>query len=345
MSLKLLIILPLWLLTVPSFAESISLPLNSIKKPAMDLVGPTGEAIDVGQAAAIANQGKDLSVLNPAPNKMWQDRIYNGVEEPPGAYPTAQRGVQFLSEEAALPFTYMSRVRSNENPDLFYRLSLSRLSHTTLMRAALLRKLGYYVPSPKYYKNLRLFFNNEAEKLSFLKNAQETMISDFESRGWITEDNKQNHSVVFSDAVLEPALAEYFDIQWGYAPDPNNPQQLPAVQRYSRNRAYRALILPFSLVDVPESINRYSPKLGAVITGHVVLNHPSAASFSAATYEDVRWLVRRLAEFKQHDFAEIVDAGAFPEELRELVLAKLVHRAHNAIELFNLKNPGWTLGL
>ncbi len=343
MYLKLLIALPLWLLSAPTFAESISLPLNSVKKPAMDLVGPAGEAIDVGQAAAMANLGNDLSLLNPAPNKMWQDRNYPGIEDSRGAYPAAQQGVQFLSEEAALPFTYMSRVRSIENPDLYYRLSLSRLSHTTLMRAALLRKLGYYVPSPKYYKNLRLYFSSEAEKEAFLKNAQETMISDFESRGWVTEDNKQNHSVVFSDAVLEPALAEYFDIQWGYAPDPNNPNQLPAVQRYSRNRAYRALILPFTLVDVPESINRFSPKLGSVITGHVVLNHPSAASFSAATYEDVRWLVRRLAEFRQQDFAEIVEAGAFPDELKELVLAKLVHRAHNALELFNLKNPGWTL--
>ncbi len=146
---------------------------------------------------------------------MWQNRIYPAVESVPGTYPEAARGVQFLSEEAALPFTYMSRVQSLENPGLFYRFSLSRYSHTTLMRAALLRKLGYYVPSPKYYRNLRVFFANEEEKKTFLKNAQESMISDFQSRGWVTEDNTKNHSVVFSDAMLEPALAEYFDIQWG----------------------------------------------------------------------------------------------------------------------------------
>ncbi|UOF02647.1 hypothetical protein [Bdellovibrio reynosensis] len=318
--------------------------MNSIKKPASDLINTSGQAVDVGQAAALAQQGKDLSVLNPLENKMWQNRIYPAIEEAPGTYPTGTKGVQFLSEEAALPFTYMSRVQSLENPNLFYRLSLSRLTHTVLMRAALLRKLGYYLPSPKYYKNLRLYFRNEEEKKTFLSNAQESMISDFESRGWVVEDNKENHSVVFSDAVLEPAMAEYFDIHWGYAPDPNNPKQLPAVQRYSRYRAYRALILPFSLVEVPESINRFSAKFGSILSGHVVINHPSAESFSAASYEDVRWLVRRLSEFRYNDFADIVRAGAFPPELEGLILAKLLHRAHNALELFSLKNTaGWPL--
>lgn len=345
MSLRIVIVcaLCLMMLSIAS-AESVSLPLKSVKKPSADLLNRSGSPLDVGQAAALANQGTDLSTFNPIENKMWQNRIYDAVENVPGAYPVAARGVQFLSEEAALPFTYMSRVQSIESPGLFYRLSLSRYSHTTLMRAALLRKLGYYVPSPKYYRNLRVQFANEEEKEAFLKNAQESMISDFESRGWVTENNKTNHSVVFSDAVLEPAVAEYFDIQWGYAPDPNNPDQLPTVQRFSRYRAYRALILPFSLVDVPESINRFSPKLGSVLSGHVVLTHPSAESFSACTYEDARWLVRRLAQLRYQDFQDIVKAGAFPVELEELVLAKLIHRAHNALELFNLKGAAnWTL--
>ncbi|MGZ3779645.1 MAG: hypothetical protein ACXVCY_03355 [Pseudobdellovibrionaceae bacterium] len=338
MSLRIVIIcaLCLMILSVAS-AESVSLPLNTIKKPSSDLIGNSGNPLDAGQAAALAAQGTDLSLLNPVEDKLWQYRTYSAVEDKPGSYPIGSTGVQFLSEEAALPFTYMSRVQSLENPNLFYRLSLSRYTHTTLMRAALLRKLGYYVPSPKYYRNLRVFFSTEEEKEAFLKNAQESMITDFDSRGWVLENNKQNHSVVFSDATLEPALAEYFDIQWGYAPDPNNPDQLPTVQRFSRYRAYRALIIPFALVDVPESINRFSPKFGSILSGNVVITHPSAESFAACTYEDARWLVRRLALLTTQDFAEIVKAGAFPAQVENLVLTKLLYRANNALELFNLK--------
>lgn len=339
MSLRIVIVcaLCLMLLSVAS-AESVSLPLKTIKKPSSDLVSTSGTALDAGQAAALAAKGTDLSVLNPVENKLWQNRIYSAVEDRPEAYPFGGIGVQFLSEEAALPFTYMSRVQSIENPALFYRLSLSRFSHSTLMRAALLRKLGYYIPSPKYYRNLRVLFPSEEQKELFLKNAQESMISDFDSRGWVIDNNKQNHSVVFSDAILEPAQAEYFDIHWGFAPDPNNPDQLPAVQRYSRYRAYRALIMPFALVDIPESINRFSTKFGSVLSGHVVINHPFAESFSACSYEDARWLVRRLAMLRTQDFQEIVRAGAFPPDLEQLVLTKLYYRANNALELFDLKN-------
>jgi hypothetical protein len=319
-------------------AESISLPLKTVKKPAADLISPSGQLVDVGVVAARAKAGEDLSLYNPQDNRMWQNQSYPAIEEMPGSFPKANTGVQFLSEEAALPFTYMSRVQSLESPQLFYRLSLSRYTHTALMRAALLRKLGYYVPSPKFYRNLRLFFRNEIEKENFLKNAQESMISDFDSRGWVSENDKENHSLVFTSATLEPANADYFDIHWGYAPDPNNPQQVAAVQRFSNYRAYRALILPFSLVDVPESINRYSPKFGSVLSGHVVLNHPSAESFMACTYEDAKWLVRRLVGLSDKDIREVVEAAKFPAELEEIVYVKTLYRIRNALELFDLKS-------
>jgi len=319
------------------FAESVSLPLKTVKKPASDLIS-SGTLLDAGEAASLASRGQDLSLLDPQENKMWQNRKYPVID----ATLPQEKAVVYQSTEAQLPFTFMARVQSAANPQLFYRLSLSRMTHTTLMRAALLKKLGYFVPTPQYSKSLRVFFQNETEKSDFLKIAQETMISDFESRSWISENNPQNHSLVFSDAVLEPATSDYFDIQWGYAPDPNDPAQVSVVQRFSRYRAYRALIVPFALVDLPESVNRFSPKFGSVLSSHVVLTHPAAESFSACTYEDARWLLRRLNEFSEQDFREIVQAGAFPEELQPLIYAKLLHRANNAMELFALSKP-WKL--
>lgn len=337
MSLRIVLIfaLSLMVLSIAS-AESVSIPLNSVKKPAADLLGTNGQPLDVGQAATLAGKGQDLSLLNPVENRLWQNKAQSAVDTSV-AFPVANDGVRFLSHEVQLPFTYMGRVVSKTNPNAYYRFSLSRYSHTTLMRSALLRRLGYFVPSPKFYNNLRVYFSDEAQKEEFLSSVQEAMISDFESRGWIKENNKTNHSVVFADAMLEIQTPDYFDIQWGYAPDPNNSAQLPIVQRFSRNRAYRALILPYALVDVPESVNRFSPKFGSVLSGYVVINHPAAESFSAAAYEDVRWLTRRLATLTENDIKEIVAAGQFPSELNELITAKLLYRVNNALELFNVK--------
>ncbi|WP_413288602.1 hypothetical protein [Bdellovibrio sp. HCB337] len=320
-----------------AFAESISIPLKVVKKPASDLVS-NGAVLEVGQAATMAKQGQDLSILNPQENKMWQNQKYGMTD----ATQPREVAVRYQSSEAQLPFTFMARVQSGTNPEVFYRLSLSRMTHTTLMRAALMKKLGYYVPTPQYSKNLRVYFKSEEEKADFLRMAQETMISDFESRGWVTENDTKNHSLVFSDAMLEPATNDYFDIQWGYAPDPNDPSQVSVVQRFSRYRAYRALIIPFSLVDLPESVNRFSAKFASVLSGHIVITHPAAESFSACSYEDAKWLVRRLNQFTEQDFRDIVKAGAFPQELEELIYAKLLYRANNAMELFGLSTP-WKL--
>lgn len=332
-----LILLVFILSTHQAHAESVSIPLKVVKKPASDLMSG-GAVLDVGQAASMADAGQDLSLLNPQENKMWQNQKYPLTD----ATQPHETSVIYQSDEAQLPFTYMARVQSGSNPALFYRLSLSRMTHTTLMRAALLKKLGYYVPTPQYSKTLRVVFKSEDEKNNFLKMAQETMISDFDSRGWVTENDSKGHSLVFSDAVLEPATSDYFDIQWGYAPDPNDPAQVSVVQRYSRYRAYRALIIPFALVDLPESVNRFSPKFASVLSSYIVITHPAAESFSACAYEDARWLLRRLNTFSQQDFMEIVKAGSFPPELEQLIYAKLLYRTNNAMELFNLSKP-WQL--
>jgi len=299
-------------------AQSVSLPLKTTKNPATDLMDRTGRPLDVGEATALAERGQDLSLLNPQPNKFWQNQKYAAVQTQGLNYPVASVGVQFLSDEVQSLGTYMARVQSRNNPEVYFRMSLSRFSQSTLMRAALLRKLGYFIPSPQFYRNLRVFFNDEKEKETFLEN------------------DKQNHSLVLADAILEPASTDYFDIHWGFAPNPANPALRPYVERLTRNRAYRALILPYSLVDIPESINRYSPKFAAILSGHVVITHPSGTSFAGAGLEDVRWLARKMISWTPQDYREIVQAAGYPLELQSLVYAKMMARVNSMFESLNL---------
>ncbi len=327
------------------YSKSVAIPLNTVKKPATDLVGPGGQVLDVGEAAQLAQQGFDLSQLNPSDDRMWQNKKYAPADAPIEKYPQAEEGVIYQSTEASRieVFTHQSRVISKGLINGFYRLTLSRLSHNTLMRAVLLRKLGYFIPSPVYYPKLRVYFKDEKQKNEYIGEVEkEAVIVDLKDRKWILEDNIQNHSLVLADLILESANPDYYDIANGTAPDPIYAQA--AVARLSRYRPYRALILPFTLVDIPESVNRYSPKLGSILAGHVILTYPYGPSFGATTLEDVRWLIRRLLQLSEQDFREIVAAGQFPSELQDLVYAKLIYRVRNAAELFHL-NQNFTLPL
>jgi hypothetical protein len=326
-----------------SEAQSVSIPLpgqaGSIQKPASDLFDPkAGKVLDVGEAAKLAEQGLDLSNLNPTVSKMWQTKPLALSNSSDLSYPPASRGVKFLGVEAATRYTVLARVQSVDNPNLFFRLGVSRLTQPMMMRAALLRRLGYPLPSPKNYSNLTIRFSSEEEKNAFVLEAEQN-VGDFATRGWVLSDNKQDHSLVLASSSLEIVSSEYFDLQWGLAPNPDYPEQLPIVQRFSRNRAYRALLIPYMLVDVPESVNRFSGQFGSVASGHVILGYPMANSFAACTYSDARWVLKKLAGLSMNDFRGIVNEAGYPAEISELVLAKLLSRAHDAMLLFGLEVP------
>ncbi len=316
---------------------SVAIPLKVIKKPAADLIGSNGAVLDVGEASQMAERGIDLSVFDPQENRLWQKNKYEGQSAPRGHYPRAEIGIRYLSTEAMNPeiYSHASRASAMDNPKVFYRLTLSRRTHNTLMRAVLLRKLGYYIYNPKYYHQLRVFFRSENEKEEFINEVnRESVIVDMKDRKWIIEDDTKNHSLLLTDVILEIQDPEYYDIANGTAPDPF--YKRAQLQRLSRYRAFRALLLPYMLMDIPESINRYSPKFGSVLAGHLVFTYPYAQSFGATAYEDMRWLMRRLLKLSEQDYKEIVAAGYFPEELNALIYAKLIHRVRNAAELLDL---------
>lgn len=321
-----------------STTRSLSIPLpnkaNSIKKPASDLV-LNGQILDVGEAAKMAEKGFDLSTLDPVENKMWQNQVYPASDANLREYPAAQPGVRFLNFEAAGTFTSMMRVQSLENPEKFYRLGISRFSQSMMMRAALLRKMGFFVPSPKLYKNLKVSFANEEEKKLFIDQA-ESQVGDFASRNWILANNTNDHSLVLASSTLEEPSSEYFDIYWGMVPNPDVPEQVATVQRFSRHRTFRALIIPFSLVDVPESVNRYSVRFASVGTGFISISYFMAQSFQAASFEDLRWALRRFQKLTSQDLREVVREAQYPQEIEDLVYAKFLHRSQNAMELFDL---------
>lgn len=321
-------------------AQSVNIPLNTIKKPASDLIYQQ-KILDPAEAAELAKSNLDLSTLNPKDNKFWQNNSYAISDTKINSFPKANEGVRFQAVEAVINelLTVTIRVQSKVNPNEFYRLSLSRYSHSFMMRSALLRKLGYFIPALRQYQNMKIFFKNEEEKKNFLENLQSGMVIDVDDTPWIVENNKEQHSLTLADCILETPSSSYYDLHWGTTPNPNNPEMVPILELFSKSRAFRSLIIPYVLVDLPESVNRFNPKAASILSGHVVLLHPFGGAFGATTYEDARWLLKRMQNWTQKDFQSIVQNAQFPNEIENLVYVKLLYRVKNLFDLFNLSNP------
>ncbi|MFN7904638.1 MAG: hypothetical protein ACK5P5_05595 [Pseudobdellovibrionaceae bacterium] len=319
------------------YAESpfVTIPIKTIKKPASDLIDKDGKQLDAGQAAYKAKKGLDLSTLDPAANRIWTGEK-QAVRDDSQFFPSGSQGVTYVSTEGIVPVdTAFIRVKSVERPDQFFRLNISYYQQSEMMRAALMRKLGYLLAPPQLYRDLKVNFKNAAEKKSFLETVQREMSLDLFDRKWIKDE--KSTSLVLAISMLEPQQNDYYDFYTGLVPLPQTQEGKDYLSFVNRLRAFRSLLIPMMLVDVPESINRYSPRMSLVTTGFLQLYYRRAQAFEASTYEDLRWIVRRLGQLTEADLREVVRAAQYPKSLEDLVYTKLVYRTVQSMEVFNVR--------
>ncbi len=208
----------------------VRIPLKTLSKPALDLVDRSGQALSLGQLKSRFEQGVDLSTINPAENKFWQntDLRLNTATDPmlhAQMPPPMLLGVANMLNGATAPAPsdasvvfdsfvgvvrelglYAINVKSATRPDQVYRLKSGLQVHASLLKAALLRKMGIFQESPKYYQSIKIRFKDVAEMDNFIRQAfcvagpDEVAISclsvDPESRGFISDRNEQQKSLV-----------------------------------------------------------------------------------------------------------------------------------------------------
>lgn len=317
--------------TLPSYASSVALPIGEIGSPAADLTF-RGEPIDSDQAVDLSRQNQDLSLLNPVASDVWTPNPLPAT--PPAnspesiAYPDDSATVSFDSYMKGTQGIFRARVailtaEGTKN----YQLLASLNAHSALSTSALLRKLGFTVPAPKYYHSLTIRFTDVASRDKFLdKLSDQTLTS---RARWIKGLDPTSREVTLQGVVLEPAQIDIQMYHWGVILSSN----------LKGRRTVRSLILPLVLMDIPESINLYSWKTGSIISNSVILSHTNASEFFETSYDDIRWIARRILALSHDELREIVDAGQFPPDIGALVLEKLVSRRNQLIQLFNLQAP------
>lgn len=324
----------------------VRIPLKTLTKPAYDLVGLDGKKLSVSDLKSQFDKKQDLSKLNPIENKFWQntDLASNQVidQNLHNQMPTPSEGLVFDSFVGVVRELgmYAINVRPANNPNIVYRLKSGLQVHSSLLKAALLRKIGIHQESPKYYQSVKLKFKSLAEMNSFIVQAfcvsgpDETAVSclsvDPESRGFLSQKDETNFTVMVHGSYLEKMNAEVPNLFDGLTPSNEN-----TISLYAQSRAYRALVVPYVIADVGESVNRFSPQSVAIRGGWAYLNFAFSTDFDNITsYDDARWILRKMSELTDADWNDIVAAASFPAQLNELVKAKLLHRYNNMMESF-----------
>lgn len=270
------------------------------------------------------NQKVDLSSLNPKSNDLWDNTIANVDDQSEiaiGDNDVLSYEGSILSNSGLYRF---NAIPTNGNK--VYTIHLDKTLHTMLMRKNLLRALGYKIPAMKYLKKVTIQFSSKTAMESFLKREiPEATLGTSERWAAANLVNANQLTVTLKDvAVTEPNEYDFYNVSMGVPTQTIN------------SRSLRGLVIPYALVDLYESINKFSWVAGKIDNKAVILSHFTGNEF-ATTVDDAVWMLNRLNKLSRADFQKIVTNAYFPKEAELVLIEKLISRRNSLNKLFSLK--------
>ena len=303
----------------PVFAQQFaSIPLGEARMPSDDL-SYQGKMLRPDEAYRLAQEGLDLSTLDPVDSALWENQsvatstradalnIYEGDH--------TQYGGALLSASGMFRFN----VVQGQTTAIVH---MDKTLHTLLLRKNILRLLGYKVPAIKWVRRLKVQFESKEEMDQLLDSLIPRATLGAASR-WVEAKDDATFVVTFRDiAVTVPSSVDHYNLAMGVPP-----QTLT-------NRTLRSLIIPYALLDLGESANRFEWTVGRKDNNAILLPHFTRGIF-ATTMDDAKWILRKLERLTKDDIRQAVELSYFPPEVTKLLVEKLSSRINALMELFS----------
>ena len=217
-----------------------------------------------------------------------------------------------------------------------YIVMLKKNSHNVLLRKALLRKLGYTVPPSIHLKDFKVSFEGAFSKKKKFKEEFKKFkqrlgnVTEGAKNRWIRNaDDEEAVILEFQDAIAFPAETPIYDLSLG---------TVDKEKVVLGRRVFNALLLPYALVDIPESINLFRWNPGQIINGLLHLPYEDANEFSPS-YDDALWMMKRILKLTRKDWEEIATEGAMPEPVAKLFVERVISRRNSLKDHLKLKDP------
>lgn len=298
-----------------------SIPLKYERQAASDLVY-NGKVLLPDEARKLLESGKikDLTDLEPINDSViWKNEL------PAGPFTAAdEMGLSTKYDE----FEYISdtevpngRVgfivskKDSQGRAHSYQVLLDVQAHNVLLRKTLLRKLGYQVPPTQRLATLRVKFKGAFSKREFIRDIERKTF--LESDRWVIEGkDSQDGDLVLQDAIVfEGANDTIYNLARG--------DMSSGIIR--GRRLMNALLVPYNLTDVTESINVFAWNPGRIFNNQLILAYADSEEFSPS-YEDARWITRRILKLTRKDFVDVVASAEYPPEVSAILVEKLIAR-------------------
>jgi hypothetical protein len=297
-----------------------AIPLQYRSSPATDLIYRE-QKITASEAFELAQQGVDLSLLEPAEDQdIWRSANPNAGSSIPPVLLMPEQEIQF--KDFVLSQTGKLRFLGKDQNGMTLNFSTSKNVHAQLMRRNLLVRLGYVIPEIRYVPKIKIRFNSVIDREVFEKELTQKTLGD--AHRWIEE--RDDTSIVIHDLIVQAVNPEIVDLSVGYLPS----------EMIRGKRVLNALHVVYSVTDFNESANLFSWSAGYVFNDYLHLPYPFESEFYASL-EDVRWMARKIASLERRDWEAIVRESQLPVAVEKLIVEKMIARRNHLITLSGIE--------
>lgn len=205
-----------------------------------------------------------------------------------------------------------------------FSMILSKTIHNYILRKSLLRKLGYKIPPVKYLKTVKVKFDNKKQRKEFISKLSINNAGSFDR--WVLSQTN-NNEVVLQDVIIMEGQEFDLNLAKGYVSGDIS----------EGKRIYDSLLIPFNLVEVPESINMFEWTFGREYSNNIVVKYPLARDFQTS-FHDAVWISKKIMKLTDADWWDIVESTHLPSSVKLLLFNKLKSRRNHLGQLFGIDN-------
>lgn len=305
------------------FAQDGGIPTKYMNDPAIDLVrnGKTLFPDEVDKLITDSKGRFDISTLNPVETSdLWKNAFLKTLPEDKTPVNEMDE-VKYISPVLSPTGIFRFNI-ANENDGKLYTLMLSKTVHSSLLAKSLLRKIGYQVPDIKYLSKVVVKFSDEKEKQLFISYLENVAFAGA-AKNWVIEELDDN-KLLLQDLVVMDSNHIIYNLAFGVNSD--------IVQG---RRLLSSLAVPLTIVNLTESVNMLRWNAGVKTNDSVNLFHDQLPEFQC-TWDDARWITRRIEKLTREDWKEIVASSNTPKAVQQILLEKIISRRNSVMKLFKV---------
>jgi hypothetical protein len=299
------------------------IPTKYMNDPAVDLVHK-GKLLLPDEVHKLREHSRgrfDISTLNPVESSdLWKNIMLEKL--PADKNPLEDMDEVVYHSPVITPSgLFRFNVQNKAGDGKIYTVMVGKTVHSFLLAKSLLRKIGYQIPDIKYLPRMTLKFKSAIHKRSFIDYFKHVVM--LAPEYWVVEE-LEDHKIIIQDLLVMDSHHPIYNLAVGVTSD-----------MIQGRRLMSSLAVPLSIVNLVESVNLLRWNVGVTSNNQVALFHDQLGDFQC-TWDDARWISKRIEKLSRQDWKEIVESSKTPKAVQMILLEKLISRRNSAMKLFKI---------